>query len=84
MSVSGSRVTEEINLDELERRLRAAGAQQAQAEDPLSELTRLVEFSHLGVSNGETAPRRAAEAAGCARGASDLDRNPGSPANARR
>jgi hypothetical protein len=63
MSVSGSRATEEINLDELERRLRAAGAQQAQAEDPLSELSRLVEFSHLGVSNGETAPRRAAEPA---------------------
>ena len=30
MSASGSRATDEINLDEFERRLRAAGAQQAQ------------------------------------------------------
>jgi hypothetical protein len=50
---------DEINLDEFERRLRAAGAQQAQAEDPLAELSRLVEFSHMGISNGE-APARAA------------------------
>ena len=61
MSASGSRVTDEINLDEFERRLRAAGAQQARAEDPLAELSRLVEFSHMGISNGETAARRAAE-----------------------
>ena len=62
MSASQSRVTDEINLDEFERRLRAAGAQQAQAEDPLAELSRLVEFSHMGIANGETAPaRRAAE-----------------------
>jgi hypothetical protein len=63
MSASQSRVTDEINLDEFERRLRAAGAQQARAEDPLAELSRLVEFSHMGISNGETAPRRAAEPA---------------------
>ena len=63
MSASGSRATDEINLDEFERRLRAAGAQQARAEDPLAELSRLVEFSHMGISNGETAPRRAAEPA---------------------
>ena len=43
MSVSGSRAADEINLDEFERRLRAAGAQQASAEDPLVELARLVE-----------------------------------------
>ena len=61
MSASQSRVTDEINLDEFERRLRAAGAQQAQAEDPLAELSRLVEFSHMGISNGETPARRAAE-----------------------
>ncbi len=60
MSASGSRA-DEINLDEFERRLRAAGAQQSQAEDPLAELSRLVEFSHMGISNGETPPRRAAE-----------------------
>ena len=63
MSASGSRATDEINLDEFERRLRAAGAQAARAEDPLAELSRLVEFSHMGISNGETAPRRAAEPA---------------------
>src|SRR6478609_9280864 len=66
MSASQSRVTDEINLDEFERRLRAAGAQQGQAEDPLAELSRLVEFSHMGIANGETpaaapAARRAAE-----------------------
>jgi SPOR domain len=64
MSASGSRAMDEINLDEFERRLRAAGAQQSQTEDPLAELSRLVEFSHMGIANGETAPaRRAAEPA---------------------
>src|ERR1700722_5372625 len=63
MGASGSRATDEINLDEFERRLRAAGAQQARAEDPLAELSRLVEFSHLGISNGETPARRVAEPA---------------------
>jgi SPOR domain len=63
MSVSGSRAMDEINLDEFERRLRAAGAQQTQAEDPLAELSRLVEFSHMGISNGDTPARRAAEPA---------------------
>jgi hypothetical protein len=58
MSASQSRVTDEINLDEFERRLRAAGAQQAQVEDPLAELSRLVEFSHMGIANGDTAPAR--------------------------
>src|ERR1700677_5272635 len=62
MSISGSRAVDEINLDEFERRLRAAGAQQAQAEDPLAELSRLVEFSHMGIANGETPARRAPEA----------------------
>jgi hypothetical protein len=62
MSISGSRAVDEINLDEFERRLRAAGAQQAQAEDPLAELSRLVEFSHMGISNGDTPARRAPEA----------------------
>jgi hypothetical protein len=62
MSVSGSRAMDEINLDEFERRLRAAGAQQSQTEDPLAELSRLVEFSHMGISNGDTPARRPAEA----------------------
>jgi SPOR domain len=61
MSASGSRAGDEINLEEFERRLRAAGAQQARAEDPLAELSRLVEFSHFGISNGGTSARRVAE-----------------------
>ena len=61
MSASGSRAGDEINLEEFERRLRAAGAQQARVEDPLAELSRLVEFSHFGISNGETPARRAGE-----------------------
>jgi SPOR domain len=61
MSASGSRATDEINLEEFERRLRAAGAQQARAEDPLAELSRLVEFSHFGISNGATSARRVVE-----------------------
>ena len=44
MNVPGSRPADDINLEEFERRLRAAGAQQANVEDPLQELARLVEF----------------------------------------
>lgn len=51
MSVPGSRGADDINLDEFERRLRAVGAQQANAEDPLVELARLVESSYVGSSN---------------------------------
>ena len=58
MSASQPRATDEINLDEFERRLRAAGAQQSQVEDPLAELSRLVEFTHMGIANGETPPVR--------------------------
>jgi hypothetical protein len=54
MSVSGSRATEDINLDEFERRLRAAGAQQPTAEDPLVELARLVESTRFGFSDSRT------------------------------
>src|SRR6185437_8925919 len=63
MSASGPRAADEINLDEFERRLRAAGGGQARAEDPLAELARLVEFSHLGISNGEAPSRPRAELA---------------------
>jgi hypothetical protein len=80
MSVSQSRVTDEINLDEFERRLRAAGAQQAQVEDPLEELSRLVEFSHMGIANGETPARPAAEAAARARPATSIETAPLRPA----
>ncbi len=45
MSVTGSRAAAEINLDEFERRLRAAGAQSAGSEDHLFELARRVESS---------------------------------------
>src|SRR5271166_47650 len=53
MSVSGSR-SAEINLDEFERRLRAAGAQPAGLEDPLFELARLVEGSWPAPANAQS------------------------------
>ena len=62
MSVPGSRAADDINLEEFERRLRAAGAQQANVEDPLQELARLVESSYAGSSNGETSARPVSEA----------------------
>jgi hypothetical protein len=52
MNSSGSRAADDINLDEFERRLRAAGAHHSNAEDPLSELARLVESSRSGFSSG--------------------------------
>ena len=76
MSVSQSRVTDEINLDEFERRLRAAGAQQAQVEDPLEELSRLVEFSHMGIANGETPARPALEPAARAKPVTSIETEP--------
>jgi SPOR domain len=61
MNGSGLRATEDINLDEYERRLRAAGAQQANVEDPLVELARLVESARVSDSSAsaEPAPERA-------------------------
>src|SRR5271165_7601447 len=53
MSVSGSR-SAEINLEEFERRLRAAGAQPASLEDPLFELARLVEGSWPAPANSQS------------------------------
>ena len=64
MNVSGSRAAEDINLDEFERRLRAAGAQQPSAEDPLLELARLIESSRFGTSDSGPPPRAAVESAG--------------------
>ena len=80
MSASQSRVTDEINLDEFERRLRAAGAQQAQVEDPLAELSRLVEFSHMGIANGEAPARPAAEPAARAKPPTSIETAPLRPA----
>ncbi len=54
MNVSGSRAADDINLEEFERRLRAAGAQQANVEDPLAELARIVESSY---ASSETSTR---------------------------
>jgi SPOR domain len=61
MSVSGSRATDDINLEEFERRLRAAGAQQANVEDPLVELARLVETSYVASPNNESSARSNSE-----------------------
>ncbi len=63
MNVSGSRATDDINLDEYERRLRAAGGQQASAEDPLVELARLVESSRFGFSDRATSAEPVAQPA---------------------
>jgi len=63
MNVSGSRATDDINLDEYERRLRAAGGQQASAEDPLVELAHLVESSRFGFSDRATSAEPVAEPA---------------------
>src|SRR5260370_22648668 len=57
MSVSGSRAAAEINLDEFERRLRAAGAQEAGSEDPLSELARIVESSRVAPATAPPSAR---------------------------
>ncbi|MGD0640557.1 MAG: SPOR domain-containing protein [Roseiarcus sp.] len=44
MSGSPGKIVPEINLDEFEKRLRSAGAKRESAEDPLAELTRLVDM----------------------------------------
>jgi hypothetical protein len=51
MSFSGSKVVADINLDEFERRLRAAGALPTDADDPLLELARLVESAARSASS---------------------------------
>lgn len=56
MSVSGSRAAVDFNLEEFERRLRAAASFPTGSEDPLFELARLVESS-----KSETSIRPAAE-----------------------
>jgi hypothetical protein len=71
MNVSGSRATDDINLDEYERRLRAAGLQQASAEDPLVELARLVESARF-VSDRATSAEPSAESAKAHEGTAPL------------
>ncbi len=60
MSVYGSRAAADFNLDEFERRLRAASAFPTGAEDPLFELARLVESSKSEPSSREAAESTAA------------------------
>ena len=56
MSGSPGKIVPEINLDEFERRLRAAGAPSAGSEDPLAELTRLVNSVHADARRASRAP----------------------------
>jgi SPOR domain len=62
MSVSGPRAAVDIDLEDLEKRLRTAAAPSA-VEDPLAELARLVEASRPKGAGAEAAPRLAALAA---------------------
>jgi hypothetical protein len=81
MNVSGSRPAEDINLDEFERRLRAAGAQQPSAEDPLLELARLIESSRFGSTDSGPPARAAVESAGAeAKAAPPIENEPLRPA----
>lgn len=59
MSANAVRMPE-INIEEFERRLRAAGAGADTVEDPLEELTRLVGSISSQRGRGETAPAAAA------------------------
>jgi len=59
MSVSGARPAVDIDLEEFERRLRAAGAPSG-IEDPLAELARLVEASRPKGASAPIGPRAAA------------------------
>ncbi|HYA74350.1 MAG TPA: hypothetical protein VEF36_14455, partial [Roseiarcus sp.] len=53
MSGSTAKIVPDINLDEFERRLRSAGATQSGAEDPLAELTRLVNMISRDNNKGD-------------------------------
>ncbi|MGA2492257.1 MAG: SPOR domain-containing protein [Roseiarcus sp.] len=57
MSGSPGKVVPEINLDEFEKRLRAAGAPSAGSEDPLAELTRLVNSVHADARRAARTPQ---------------------------
>jgi len=62
MSGSTAKIVPEINLDEFEKRLRAAGAPSAGAEDPLAELTRLVNAVHADARRAARGPQAEAAA----------------------
>ena len=64
MSSSPGKIVPEINLDEFEKRLRAAGAPSAGSEDPLAELTRLVNSVHADARRAARAPQSRAAAGG--------------------
>jgi hypothetical protein len=65
MSGSPGKVVPEINLDEFEKRLRAAGAPSVASEDPLAELTRLVNSVHADARRAARTPQsEAAQAQG--------------------
>jgi cell division septation protein DedD len=57
MSGSPGKIVPEINLDEFEKRLRAAGAPSAGNEDPLAELTRLVNSVHADARRAARTPQ---------------------------
>ncbi len=57
MSSSPGKIVPEVNLDEFEKRLRAAGAPSAGTEDPLAELTRLVNSVHADARRAARAPQ---------------------------
>jgi hypothetical protein len=63
MTGSTAKIVPEINLDEFEKRLRAAGAPSAGAEDPLAELTRLVNAVHADARRAARGPQTEASAA---------------------
>ncbi len=60
MSVSGVRAGVDIDLGDLEKRLRTAGSPSGAVEDPLAELARLVEASRPKAAEPAAAPRVAA------------------------
>jgi hypothetical protein len=57
MNGSPGKIVPEINLDEFEKRLRAAGAPSAGSEDPLAELTRLVNSVHADARRAARTPQ---------------------------
>ena len=75
MSGSTAKIVPEINLDEFERRLRSAGATPGGAEDPLAELTRLVNLISRENNKGDPVARspqaRMPKAAGLPAAAND-------------